>query len=63
MEEGGFGPSLGWIGIERAGENVSVLSSLEEDRETFAGGQQLKEGGVSGPEARSCPAWSLSHNS
>lgn len=48
MEEGGFGHSLGWIGIERTGENVSVLSSLEEDRENMAGQQQLKAGGVWG---------------
>ena len=39
MEEEGFGHNLGWIGIERAGENVSVLSSLEEDRETIVGQQ------------------------
>lgn len=37
MEGESFGHNLGLIGIERAGENVSVLSSLEEDKETTAG--------------------------
>lgn len=48
MEEGGFGHSLGWIGIERAGENVSVPSSLEEDRETIVGKQQPNEEAIWG---------------